>query len=152
MYHPLTFFLYKKSTWPVGLVTCLNQSTRGQALSLAAPFPWRRKCQPTPVFLPGESHGQRRLVGYSPWGCKELDTTEQMCVHTHTHRHNLKIDPEGWNHCSISFSLCATEVSYQIKWQKEKGRAESESYFDGVTSRGRFGAFQLQDFLFEFFK
>ena len=32
--------------------------------------------QPTPVFLPGESHGQRSLAGYSPWGCKESDTTE----------------------------------------------------------------------------
>ena len=32
--------------------------------------------QPTPVFLPGESHGQSRLAGYRPWGCKELDTTE----------------------------------------------------------------------------
>ena len=31
-------------------------------------FFWRWKCQPTPVFLPGESHGQRSLVGYSPWG------------------------------------------------------------------------------------
>ena len=36
----------------------------------------RKKWQPTPVFLPGESHGQRSLVGYSPWGCKKLDTTE----------------------------------------------------------------------------
>ena len=36
----------------------------------------RRKWQPTPVVLPGESHGQRSLVGYSPWGHKELDTTE----------------------------------------------------------------------------
>ena len=34
-------------------------------------FPWRRAWQPTPVFLPGESHGQRSLVGYSPWRCKE---------------------------------------------------------------------------------
>ena len=31
-------------------------------------IPWRRKWQPTPVFLPGESHGQRSLAGYSPWG------------------------------------------------------------------------------------
>ena len=31
-----------------------------------------------PVFLPGEFHGQRSLVGYSPWGCKELDMTEQL--------------------------------------------------------------------------
>ena len=40
-------------------------------------LPWRRKCQPTPVLLPGESHGQRSLVGYSPRGWTvELDTTE----------------------------------------------------------------------------
>ena len=39
---------------------------------------------PTPVFLLGEFHGQRSLLGYSPWGCKELDTTEQL-THTHTH-------------------------------------------------------------------
>ena len=39
---------------------------------------WRRKWQPTPVFLPGESHGQRSLVGYNPWGCTELDMTERL--------------------------------------------------------------------------
>jgi len=39
-------------------------------------IPWRREWQPTPVFLPGESHGQRSLAGYSPWSCTELDTTE----------------------------------------------------------------------------
>ena len=38
---------------------------------------WRRAWQPTPVFLPGKSHGQRSLVGYSPWGCKESDMTEE---------------------------------------------------------------------------
>ena len=37
---------------------------------------WRRAWQPTPVFLPGEPHRQRSLVGYSPWGHKESDTTE----------------------------------------------------------------------------
>ena len=37
---------------------------------------WRRKWQPTPVFLPGKSHGWRSLLGYSPWGCKQSDTTE----------------------------------------------------------------------------
>ena len=39
-------------------------------------IPWRRAWQPTPIFLPGESHRQRSLVGYSPWGCKQSDTTE----------------------------------------------------------------------------
>ena len=39
---------------------------------------WRRKWQSTPVLLPGKYHGQRSLVGYSPWGRKESDTTEQL--------------------------------------------------------------------------
>ena len=39
-------------------------------------IPWRGEWQPTSVFLPGDSHGQRSLVGYNPWGLKELDTTE----------------------------------------------------------------------------
>ena len=37
--------------------------------------------------MPGKSHGQRSLAGYSPWGCKESDTTERL-IHTHTHTHN----------------------------------------------------------------
>ena len=41
---------------------------------------WRRAWQPTPVFLPGESHGQRSLVGYSPWGHRELDMTELLTL------------------------------------------------------------------------
>ena len=52
---------------------------------------WKRKWQPTPVFLPGESHGQWSLVGYSPWGCKGLNRTERLplslwgssCSHFH---------------------------------------------------------------------
>ena len=39
-------------------------------------IPWRGKWQPTLVFLPENFHGQRSLVGYSPWGCKESNTTE----------------------------------------------------------------------------
>ena len=42
---------------------------------------WRRKWQPTPVFLPGKSHGQRSLVGCVPWGREELDTTERLPFH-----------------------------------------------------------------------
>ena len=41
-------------------------------------IPQRKKWQLTPIFLPGEVHGQRSLVGFSPWGRKELDTTEQL--------------------------------------------------------------------------
>ena len=43
-------------------------------------IPWRREWQPTPIFLPGESPGQRNLAGSSPWGPKELDTTERLTL------------------------------------------------------------------------
>ena len=46
---------------------------------------WWRQWQPTPVFLSGESHGQRSLVGYSPWGHKKMDTTERLSMHMHTY-------------------------------------------------------------------
>ena len=39
-------------------------------------IPWRRRPDPTPIFLPGEFYGQRSLAGYRPWGCKESDTTK----------------------------------------------------------------------------
>ena len=42
---------------------------------------WRRQWHPTPVLLPGKSHGWRSLVGCSPWGREESDTTEQICFH-----------------------------------------------------------------------
>ena len=45
---------------------------------------WRRKWQPSPGFFPGESHGQRSLMGYSPWGSKESDVTERLTLH-YTH-------------------------------------------------------------------
>ena len=48
--------------------------------SLVRKIPWKREWQPTPVFLLGEVHGQRSLVGYSPWSCKELDTTDRLTV------------------------------------------------------------------------
>ena len=52
-------------------------------------IPWRREWQSTPVFLPGESHEQRSLEGFSPWGRKESDTTERLHL---TSWHNYKGD------------------------------------------------------------
>ena len=60
-------------------------------------IPWSRKWLPTPVFLPGKSHGQRSLAGYSPWGCKELDITEHVHMYTHRHAHtHTHIEKERW--------------------------------------------------------
>ena len=47
---------------------------------------WRRQWHPTPVLLPGKLHGWRSLVGYSPWGHKESDTTEQLYFPSYTFR------------------------------------------------------------------
>ena len=77
--------------------TC--QCRRGKRLrfnSWVGKIRWRRAWLPTPVFLSGEPHGQRSLVGYSLWGHKELNTTECLSTrvharaHTHTHTHCLK--------------------------------------------------------------
>ena len=53
-----------------------------QVRFLSQESPWRKAWQPTPVFLPRESHGQRNLAGYSPWDHKQLDMTEvtQQCA------------------------------------------------------------------------
>ena len=63
-----------------------------QIQSLGWEDPHRRKWQSTAIFLPGKFHRQRSLVGYSLWGCKELDTTECAlgCMHPHTHIDTLK--------------------------------------------------------------
>ena len=45
-------------------------------------IPWRRKRQLTPVFLPGQSHGQRSLADYCLWGCKEYNMADYACVHS----------------------------------------------------------------------
>ena len=52
------------------------QEPQVRSLGWIGKIPWRKEWQPTPIFLPGEFHGQRSLAGYSPWGRKELDMTE----------------------------------------------------------------------------
>ena len=52
----------------------------GDAGELVRKIPWRRTWQLTPVFLPEKCHGQRSLVGYSPWGHTESDTAEQLSM------------------------------------------------------------------------
>ena len=53
---------------------CRRHRRRGFGLWVGK-IPWRKKWQPTPVFLPGKSHGQRNLMGYSMWGPTESDMT-----------------------------------------------------------------------------
>ena len=69
-------------------------------------IPWRRQWHPTPVFLPGESHGRRSLVGYSPWGRKESDMTERLPFHFEE-----KIQLQA---CSISSDCSFQSVLYPV--------------------------------------
>ena len=71
---------------------------------------WRRKWQPTPVFLPGESHPQRSLADYSPWGHKESDTTEAT---ERTHIRKKFIEN------STKFNM--QECSFQPWWSRGSG-------------------------------
>ena len=74
---------------------------------------WRREWLPSPVFLPGESHGQRSLTGYSPWGCKESDTTEAT-EHTYTRHTALASTWQLHFHFVTSVKIC-----FQIRWYSE---------------------------------
>ena len=78
-------------------------------LSWVGKIPWRRAWQPTPVFLPGESHGQRSLAGYSLWGCRELDTNERQTL---THIHNYL---SCSNKCLINIFLIIFKVKFNSK-------------------------------------
>ena len=71
-------------------------------------IPWRRKWKPTSVFLPGKSHGQRSLVGYSPWGHKELDTTEWL----HFQSHFLS----GWWMLTKLIVIISNILIYIVEW------------------------------------
>ena len=72
------FWSNSQKYWLMGLLSWLNgkesacQCRRHRFDSWVGKIPWRRKWLPTPVFLPGEFHGQRSLVGYSPWGHKRV--------------------------------------------------------------------------------
>ena len=89
------WFIGKESTWQ-----CRRRRRHGFD-PWVRKIPWRRKWQPTLVFLPGKSQGQRSLVGYSPWGCKESDTTEQT-EHAHTYHQHLAHSRCSLNNCAMN--------------------------------------------------
>ena len=72
-------------------------------------IPWRRKWQPTPVLLPGKSHGQRSLVGYSPWDRKESDMTERL--------HIIMVTPSVWSPRSTRRIACHPHWQNQTAFQ-----------------------------------
>ena len=100
----------------------LQTLPKGFGHSWAGKILWKRPWQLTPVFLPGEFHGQRILLGYSPWGHKELDTTG-----TNTHRLSLcicRVNPISWarpSNCFIPSTVQLHNICYfcmTFAWKK----------------------------------
>ena len=85
---------------------------------------WGREWQPTPIFLPGKSYGQRSLAGYSPWDHKESDMTDRL-THTHTHTHTrirwVSVSSSGkepnrqCRRCRLN--PCIGKIPWRRKWQ-----------------------------------
>ena len=76
-------------------------------------IPWRRKWQPTPVYLSEKSHGKRSLVGYGPWGYKDLDMTEQLSMH-------ITMLAVGYILASQSLLDSNHSQSLEMKWNEIK--------------------------------
>ena len=87
------------------MVKCPSAMQETQVRSWVGKIPWRRERLPTPVFWPGEFHGQRSLVGCSPWSRKESDTTEQLHFHFFHFRKNKS---------SIKEQTLSTEMIYKL--------------------------------------
>ena len=82
-------------------------------------IPWRRKWQPTPVFLPGKSHGRQSLVGYCPWGRKESDTTDQLHFTSVSSRNIFTNTPR--NHVLPAIQVNTRDLAKclsPVKWHK----------------------------------
>ena len=90
----------------------------GLSLPWVGKIPWRRKWQPTPVFLPGKSNGWRSLAGYCPWGRKELDMTERL--HFTSFLRPQKDLKDHLVQC-LSFSDAQEDCDKFMIWELEQG-------------------------------
>ena len=75
------FFLFIYFPWSTVDLQCCQFLLYSKVIWLYVYIHWRKQWQPTPVLLPGKSHGRRSLVGCSPWGHEESDTTERLHFH-----------------------------------------------------------------------
>ena len=93
---------------------------------------WRRAWQPTPVFFPGESHGQRSLASYSSWGLKESDTTEWLSTYTRC-RYTANI--YYWNTCNDK-NLETSLKAYTQRKDSINSMVDSGSQYVNMGNRG----------------
>ena len=109
-----TSILYGLPWWLSGKESACQCSRHGFN-PWAGKIPWRKKWQPTPVFLPGKSHGPRSLVGYSPWGRKKVEhnlASKQQQLHLNN---VLKMSfPTFFTFVSLSVFFFLEEEEWQI--------------------------------------
>ena len=106
----VNFFHFTLSAYNLSCL-CLRWWQNNQELLLVATLLWRREWHPTPVLLPGKSHGWRSLVGCSPWGREESDMTERLHFHFHA------LEKEMATHSSV--------LAWRIPGTGEPGRLPS---------------------------
>ena len=125
---------------------------------------WRREGQPAPVFLPGEFHGQRSLVGYSPWGHKKLDKTERLRLYfhgfsNHFHFASSELDMSGctsfWNQRFLPCHLVLVPVPHSLDMSQVRSDTfpSKDGYFMPkciciYPAHGRYQAHILAWFIF----
>ena len=113
------------------------------SLSLFTFMHWRRKWQPTPVFLPGESQGWGSLVGCHLWGHTESDTTEMTAVAAAVIQSvkNLPAMQETWvqslggeDSLEKEMAMHASILAWEIPWTEETGRLQSKESQESDTT------------------
>ena len=118
---------------PGGLQSMGSQRVRhdwATSLSLLTFMHWRRKWQPTPVFLPGEFHGWRSLVGYSPWGHKESDTTERLHLGRYVSYFNKII------HAWVCLTKPFTDTFYSRRKVSDLKVTKKQDIISSITVKG----------------
>ena len=107
------FFIYSSVDGHLGcfhVFAIVNSAVMNTGVHITFIFRHIPKWQPTPVFLPGKSHGRRSLVGYCPWSRRESDTTEQLHFHFSL---------------SSSGPRCVRTLHYEESWVALHGMAYS---------------------------
>ena len=109
------------------------------SLSLFTLMHWKRKWQPTPVFLPGESQGRGSLVGYSPWDCEESDTTERLHFHF-----SLSCIGKG-NDNPLQCSCLENPRDREVWWAAVYGVTQSRTWLKRLSSSSSSRRWVLED-------
>ena len=113
--------MYGCECWTIKKAEC-------QHYSCPKPYLWRRKWHPTPVLLPGKSHGRRSLVGCSPWGREESDMTERLHFHF-----SLSCIGEG-NGNPLQCSCLENSRDRGARWASVSGVAQSWTRLKWLSS------------------